>query len=573
MSAQTPDVLADPVGVVVELVADVEPDLDRAAITAAVTGVAAGRAKRRRMARALADRPEVLTDGRSPAPRVVGDLLIALRAAGAGTISPPCCAGCGKALRTLQRRGEDWYCIRCGPTPLPCAGCGNTRRVACRDRQGRPRCAACPPEAGPDPIQVLIEVVTAIDPAIPADTVAAAVQTAASRAGQRRQLAWALQDQPELLTGAGAAAPVPSVLRLIDELVDAGAQNIVRPPCPRCARVIRLVKPRDGLRLCRNCVAKSRAEPCGRCGAIREPATRDDHGRPLCPNCLITDPANQETCTRCGRCRPVTVRGPEGPLCQNCRQAPMRTCSICGRLAPCWDSMATGQPWCAACKQRWARCANCGKSEQVRGGTTAEPLCAACARPDPSFWAACPTCGQRGQIRSRPCPRCTMRERLRELLTNDTGAIRPELQALYDNLAAHDRPTTVTAWLDKDNAAAILRELGAGERPLTHAALDELPDSKPVSTCAPCSWPPTHCRHAMSRWPASNAGSPAPSPPATTRTSSTCSTATPPGTCCAGSVTAFVAPPAPRPPTAKQSTSKPTSAPLSCCSTGSPPAA
>jgi hypothetical protein len=147
--------------------------------------------------------------------------------------------------------------------------------------------------------------------------------------------------------------------------------------------VIRLVKPRDGLRLCRNCVAKSKAEPCGPPRRRPEPAIRDVHGRPLCANCLISDPANQETFAGCGRRRPVSVRGPDGPLRQNCRQVPTTTRSICGRLAPCWDSMATGQPWCRACTQRWARCARCGQVGQVRGGTTAEPLRAACARPDP----------------------------------------------------------------------------------------------------------------------------------------------------------------------------------------------
>jgi hypothetical protein len=104
-----------PAGVVVGLVTDVEPDLDPAMITDVVALVAAGRAKRRRLAQALLDRPAVLADGRSPAPRVVGDLLIALRKAGADSVSPPVCATCGKRLRTLQRRGEDWYCGVCGP--------------------------------------------------------------------------------------------------------------------------------------------------------------------------------------------------------------------------------------------------------------------------------------------------------------------------------------------------------------------------------------------------------------------------------------------------------------------------
>ncbi len=47
--------------------------------------------------------------------------------------------------------------------------------------------------------------------------------------------------------------------------------------CPVPAR------PRDGLRLCRNCVASSRAVTCSRCGVVREAATRDERGQPLCP--------------------------------------------------------------------------------------------------------------------------------------------------------------------------------------------------------------------------------------------------------------------------------------------------
>src|SRR5437879_595862 len=131
-------VLADPIGVVVDFVAASEPALDRAVVTEVVTRVAGGRAKRRRLAQALLDRPAVLADGRSPAPRSVGDLLIALRTAGATAISPPVCAECGKQLRTLQRRGQDWYCAACGPRPRRCAACGQLQIIVSVDRQGRP---------------------------------------------------------------------------------------------------------------------------------------------------------------------------------------------------------------------------------------------------------------------------------------------------------------------------------------------------------------------------------------------------------------------------------------------------
>lgn len=481
MSVEAADVLADPLGVVVGLVRGVDPALDRAVVTDVVTTVAAGRSTRRRLARALAERPSLLVDGCSPAPRVVGHLLVALREAGAVRVSPPCCAGCGKRLRTFQRRGLDWYCSVCGSRREPCAGCGNLRSVGSRDREGRPRCGGCAPEDGRDPIEVVVEVVAAVDPTLPAARVAAAVRAVTSRAGQRRQLGWALQDRPELLTGAGAQAPVPSVLRLIDALCQAGAQRIVRPACPLCGRVIALSKTWDGLRVCRNCDAKSRAEPCAGCGAVRQPAIRDQHGRPRCPHCLITDPANQETCVGCGRGRPVSVRTDGGgPLCATCRPVPTRTCSICGRSAACEFSKVTGRPWCRACGKRWARCAGCGNVEPVRGGSLAEPLCATCTRPDPSFWRACPSCGKGAQQHAGPCTRCRLRRRLAVLLDDGTGDIRCELRALYDNLADCERPTTVLAWLAKSKAAAILGELGAGERPLSHVALDELGASKPV---------------------------------------------------------------------------------------------
>ena len=75
---------------------------------------------------------------------------------------------------------------------------------------------------------------------------------------------------------------------------------------------------------------------------------------------------------------------------------------------------------------------------------------------------------------------CSLRQRLDELLRGNTGTIHPRLQALHDNLAGNDRPDTALDWLNKNTAAAILAELAAGQRPLTHAALDELPDSKTI---------------------------------------------------------------------------------------------
>lgn len=473
-------VIADPIAAICAVVETVEGTLPAEKVREIVEAVAGGRAKRRQLAKAVAARPAVLEDGRSPAPRSVGDLLVALRAAGATRLSAPRCAGCSKELRTFQRRGVDWYCSVCLSEPVECACCGNRRQMHARDREGRPRCDSCPPDEGADPTEVICAVVATIDPSIAPGIVRAAIGKVTTRAGQRRRLAWALEDRPELLTGAGAASPVPTVLRLIGALLEAGATEIVRPPCPHCGRVMTLSKMREGLRCCRNCEAKAKAVPCARCGAVRQPATRDAEGRPLCPHCLSTDPANQEVCVSCGRCRPVNVRSPDGPLCQTCRPRKEATCSICGRLARCEISVLTGRPWCNACQQRWVRCSRCGEVRPLRGGTADEPLCAHCSQPDASSLRRCSTCGERAQLRAGPCTRCAFEAKVRELLSDDNGQIRPELQRLSANLVSRERPDTVMSFIDKDGGAAVLRDLARGVRPFSHAALDELGGAKPV---------------------------------------------------------------------------------------------
>jgi hypothetical protein len=137
MTTGTADVLADPVGLIVDLVASVELALDRTAITAVVTPVAGGRARQRRLARYLAGRPSVLTDGRSPAPEAAGDLLIALHRAGAVSISLPVCAACGKQLRSMRRQGQDWYCTAAArPDARPAARTGPPPPSTGRDGRG-----------------------------------------------------------------------------------------------------------------------------------------------------------------------------------------------------------------------------------------------------------------------------------------------------------------------------------------------------------------------------------------------------------------------------------------------------
>ena len=108
------------------------------------------------------------------------------------------------------------------------------------------------------------------------------------------------------------------------------------------------------------------------------------------------------------------------------------------------------------------------------------PLCGACAVPGPDFFKSCPACGSTGRLIAGACRRCHLRQRLGELLADATGNVRPELQALHQTLAATGQ-ATVLAWLSSSTSQAMLTELAAGLRPLTHAALDELPASKPLT--------------------------------------------------------------------------------------------
>jgi hypothetical protein len=477
--ARSERAVSDPIGLIVDAVAAVEHQLTAEQIRAVVTAVAGGRAKSRRLASALAGRPAVLADGSSPAPRAVGDLLVALREAGARSVSPPCCAQCGKQLRTFQRRGQDWYCAACEQRAEPCAACGKVRPVFSRDRAGQPRCAKCPEADGRDPVTVIHGLIARLDPHVSRDAVAAAVCRSASRPSYQQKLAWALEDNPRLLTGEGYLAPLRAIPRFIEELHAGGVAGIVRPACPGCHRVVRIDKPLGGVRVCRTCIAHARTQQCVRCGARREPVARDDHGGPLCANCFITDPANLETCIGCGRRRRVERRTLHGPLCSRCPSLPLLTCSICGRTGPCGISRATGQPWCPACQRRSAACSACGRLAPIASGTLADPLCVDCT--GPPAWAGCPVCSDPGHPSPGQCARCLINRRLDELMGGPGHTLPPGLQALRREIAAAEHPVTAMRWLTKPSIAPVLADLAAGRIPLTHQALDDLPQSQALA--------------------------------------------------------------------------------------------
>jgi hypothetical protein len=242
-----------------------------------------------------------------------------------------------------------------------------------RDRVGEPRCADCPDTAG-DPLAKLVAVVTGLDSALDATSVLDALGRATVRPAGQPRLAWAVTARPDLLAGARYASLAPAVLRFIDELVAAGATKVVRPACPRCRQVKALSKLLDGLRVYRACFARHAAVGRARCGAVREPAARDAEGQPLCPNCLIRDPANREDCQGCGRRRPVAIRLPDGPRCMSCRPRTVTECSICGRTAICDTACgATTSSTRSACRKKRSYPNNGASSATSRTRTSRPP--------------------------------------------------------------------------------------------------------------------------------------------------------------------------------------------------------
>ena len=242
---------------------------------------------------------------------------------------------------------------------------------------------------------------------------------------------------------------------------------------------MRIDTPLNGVRVCRTCLARSRAQQCARCRAHREPVTRDDQGRPLCALCFISDPANLETCTGCGRRRRVQWRTPHGPLCSSCPTLPLLTCSVCGQITPCGISRATSLPWCPACQRRTAACSACGRVAPIASGTLADPLCAGCT--PPPAWASCPVCSDPGHPSPGQCARCLISKRLDELMSPADGSLPPGLQALRRELAEVGYPGTAMLWLTNPSITPVLAGLAAGRIPLTHQALDVLPQTRALA--------------------------------------------------------------------------------------------
>ena len=211
--ASPPAVLADPIGVIVDLVDRRSiPALDRATVQpgrragrggpgqAPPPGPGAGRTT-----------PSLLIDGRSPAPRAVGDLL---HRAARGRRDDDLAAGLRRVRQdaahpATPRRGLVLRGLR------PASGTlrrlrADTGRSPPATATGGPAARQCPTDDDRDPVQILRRGSSPrIDPALAAGRGRRRDRRPPSQAGQRAAAGLGLQDRPDLLTGAGAQAPRP----------------------------------------------------------------------------------------------------------------------------------------------------------------------------------------------------------------------------------------------------------------------------------------------------------------------------------------------------------------------------
>jgi hypothetical protein len=135
---------------------------------------------------------------------------------------------------------------------------------------------------------MIVDLVAAVEPGLPPETVQRAISQAVHAKPRAVLLARTLECDPGLLTSGRAAGPA-SVERLIRFLAQAGAVNVVRPPCSRCGRLGPLTST-DGSGL-RTCAACSGRRPdtdwaCSVCGNSNTPRYGlDRSGREACRSC------------------------------------------------------------------------------------------------------------------------------------------------------------------------------------------------------------------------------------------------------------------------------------------------
>lgn len=285
-----------------------------------------------------------------------------------------------------------------------------------------------------------------------------------------------------------------------------GRDPLVLEECAGCGHNRKPVYRReDGTCLCRTCAPRPEHE-CVRCGKLRPAQALTDDG-PVCAVCYESPP---RLCDLCQQIKPISIRRTEGQpaICRDCYRGPIQTCVVCGRLrhgfqrrggefhcsscrpsrslpcADCGEVKTVQANWpvgalCDTCHKRRKRhpapCGQCGTLRTLVGrGDDGKNICGPCSGTDIDY--ACRRCGYPGDIYADGfCARCVAQDRVRDLLSDEDGIVRPQLQPLADQLGAAREPWSVLSWTRRSDAARLLAGLATQHRELTHELLDDLP--------------------------------------------------------------------------------------------------
>jgi hypothetical protein len=324
--------------------------------------------------------------------------------------------------------------------------------------------------------------VRSMEPDLPEGKVLAAIEEAARNLRGLTRLSAQVCEVPNVLVGSSEAKR--SAYRLVSKLIEAGAKNVALPRCSLCGEEAELTnRLPEGGRICARCYRRNfRREECSRCGKRRHVTIRTESGEPLCSSCWARDPKGWEECALCGEVYRVNTRAEDGgAICIRCYRAPLDVCGVCGKEARI-TTRKGGVAVCSRCYEHpKRRCGECGRTMRIyRKATDDTPdLCHAC------WWepvATCHRCGEEGMCngikKGEPlCLRCRLADRVDAALTGPDGNVPASLLELRNTVISVGNPRSGHVWIDRSPAVGILRKLAKGELPLTHEALDELPQS------------------------------------------------------------------------------------------------
>jgi hypothetical protein len=274
----------DPIVAIRAHVTQLAPDADPDVVDELTCQAAPNAHQRRRVARDLGARADLLTgnahDG-SPALVRLVELLVKHHIAGVVAPTCPLCL----AQRPLRFKRDGRRCCRnCYDQTRHelCDTCGHLRPVASRTSHGQPQCRSC---AFSDPVNQQ------------RCTGCQQVRPIARRTDTERLCRRCWRHHPAVCSICGQHKPC----------------SFAFTASPRCD----------------NCYQKLAAAPCARCGKTAPRWTRDETGQLLCGSCG----RRREPCCRCGRTRRVGGRIPDGPICRTCYQhepAYFKHCDQCG---------------------------------------------------------------------------------------------------------------------------------------------------------------------------------------------------------------------------------------------------